>query len=93
MEKDNKTTTAKKIGKTYSSKFLKGNAMKKRGDKFIYVCPEYHERLIRIVNIIGAGELPLYAYLDNILKHHFELFSDEIIAEYNKSNKSIFKNI
>ena len=30
MEKNNKTTTAKKIGKTYSSKFLKRNAMKKR---------------------------------------------------------------
>lgn len=93
MEKNNKTTTAKKTGKTYSSKFLKRNAVKKRGDKFIYVCPEYHQRLMRIAKVVGQGEIPLYAYLDNILKHHFELFSEEIIAEYNESNKSIFKNI
>ncbi|SJN46381.1 hypothetical protein FM107_14375 [Sphingobacterium sp. JB170] len=43
--------------------------------------------------VVGKGEIPLYAYLHNILKHHFELFSEEIITEYNKSNKSIFKNI
>jgi hypothetical protein len=48
---------------------------------------------MRIAKVVGQGEIPLYAYLDNILKHHFELFSEEIIAEYNKSSKSIFKNI
>ena len=65
--------------------------MKKRGDKSIYVCPEYHQRLMRIVKNVGQGEIPLYAYLDNILKHHFELFSEEVIAEYNKSKNPFFK--
>ncbi|MCL1672914.1 MULTISPECIES: DUF3408 domain-containing protein [Bacteroidota] len=89
MEKSNKATRAKKTNKSYSSKFLKRNTLKGRGDKSIYVRPEYHERLTRIVKIIGAGEIPLYAYLDNILKHHFELHSEEILEDYNKNNKPI----
>lgn len=89
MEKNNKTTRSKKTNKTYSSKFLKKNLMKARGDKSIYVRPEYHEKLTRIVSIIGAGEIPLYAYLDNILKYHFELHSEEIIEDYNKNYKPI----
>lgn len=89
MEKSNKATRAKKTNKSYSSKFLKRNTLKGRGDKSIYVRPEYHERLTRIVKIIGAGEILLYAYLDNILKHHFELHSEEILEDYNKNNKPI----
>lgn len=89
METNNKTATENKTKKTYSSKFLKRNTMKGRGNKSIYVRPEYHERLTRIANIIGAGELPLYAYLDNILRHHFEVHSDEILEDYNKNNKPI----
>ena len=89
MEKTNRTISTKKIGKTYSSKFLKRNTLKGRGDKCIYVRPEYHEKLTRIVKIIGAGEIPLYAYLDNILKHHFEQHSEEIIEDYNKNHKLI----
>lgn len=90
MEKNNKTTGTRKKTKTYSSKFLKRNTLNGRGDKAIYVRPEYHNKLSRIVKIIGAGEIPLYAYLDNILKHHFELYSEEILEDYNKNNKPLF---
>jgi hypothetical protein len=89
MEKNNKTIGIKKIGKTYSSKFLKRNTLQGRGDKSIYVRPEYHEKLTRIVKIIAAGEIPLYAYLDNILQNHFELYSEKIIEDYNRNNKPI----
>lgn len=89
MEKNHKTTEKKKLSKTYTFKFLKRKTMHSRGDKAIYVRPEYHEKLSLIAKIIGAGDIPLYAYLDNILKHHFELFSEEILKDYNKNNKPI----
>jgi hypothetical protein len=89
METNKKTAGAKKTGKTYSAKFLKSK-MKGRGDKAIYVSPEYHEKLTHIVKVIGKSEIPLYAILDNILEHHFELFSEEIIKEYNKNSNLIF---
>lgn len=82
-----------KSKKTYSSKFLKRNTMKSRGGKSIYVRAEYHRKLDYMLKIIGNGEIPLYAYLDNILNEHFELHSQEILEEYNKNNTLIFKSI
>ena len=75
---------------SYQSKFLKNKSMQKRGDKAIYVKAEYHEKLMRISCVVGNGKLPLYAYLDNIIKHHFELYGNEITAEFNDKNKPLF---
>ena len=65
--------------------------MTKQGDKSIYIRQEYHERLSRIVQVIGKDEIPLYAYLDNILEHHFEMFEKAIIDDFNEKFKPIFK--
>jgi len=87
MEKNNKKQAGKR---SYGSQFLKKHSMNRRGDKAIYVRKEYHKRLSRIVQVIGGGNIPLYAYLDNILKHHFELFSEDIVADFYKMNKPLF---
>lgn len=87
MEKD---TQKQKRKSSYASQFLKRYSMNRRGDKTIYVREEYHLRLSRIVQIIGNGNIPLYAYLDNILKQHFELFEEEITKDFNKMNKPLF---
>ncbi|RKE52430.1 DUF3408 domain-containing protein [Sphingobacterium detergens] len=87
MEKNNRKQMAKR---SYGSQFLKKQTIERRSDKAIYVREEYHERLSRILNIIGNGNIPLYAYLDNILKHHFELFGEDIIKDYDKMNKPLF---
>lgn len=76
--------------RTYEALFLKAYTMQGRGDKAIYVREEYHERIARIAQVIGNGKIPLYAYLDNILKHHFDLFEEEISYEFNKKSKPIF---
>jgi len=75
---------------SYQSRFLKNQSLDRRGDKAIYIRPQYHERLLRISHIIGEDSIPLYAYLDNILKHHFDLFEEEIVKDYNRKNKPIF---
>ncbi|OJV52459.1 MAG: hypothetical protein BGO31_07355 [Bacteroidetes bacterium 43-16] len=90
MAKTNQTTPTRKVGKTYTSKFLKYNSLKKRGDKSIYVRKEYHERLNYIVHILGGGDIPLYAYLDNILEHHFSLFEKAIKEDINLNYKPLF---
>lgn len=80
----------KNLEEGYGEHFLKNHSMTKRGDKSIYIRQEYHERLSRIVQVIGKDELPLYAYLDNILEHHFELFEKAITDDFNKKFKPIF---
>lgn len=82
---------AKKIlDGSYGDHFLKSHSMTKRGDKSIYIRQEYHERLSRIVQVIGKDAIPLYAYLDNILEHHFELFEKAITDDFNEKFKPIF---
>lgn len=74
----------------YGDQFLATHSMAKRGDKSIYIRQEYHERLTRIVQVIGEDKIPLYAYLDNILEHHFDLFEKAITEDFNNKFKPIF---
>ena len=85
-----KYRTKKNLDGSYGDHFLKTHSMVKRGDKSIYIRQEYHERLSRIVQVIGKDEIPLYAYLDNILEHHFELFEKAITDDFNEKFKPIF---
>lgn len=85
-----KKTSKPKSNLTYGEQFLVAHSMKKRGDKSIYIRKEYHERLSRIVQVIGKDEIPLYAYLDNILEHHFDLFEEAITSDFNEHFKPIF---
>lgn len=80
----------KSLDGSYGEHFLKTHSMTKRGDKSIYIRQEYHERLSRIVQVIGKDEIPLYAYLDNILEHHFEMFEKAITDDFNEKFKPIF---
>ena len=75
---------------SYGTQFLKKQAMACRGEKSIYIRPEYHERIARIVHVIGDDKIPLYAYLDNILKHHFEQFEQATTKDFNEKFKPIF---
>ncbi|HRO46309.1 MAG TPA: DUF3408 domain-containing protein [Agriterribacter sp.] len=74
----------------YETLFLQNNTQVGRGDRSIYIRQDYHHRLIRIVQVIGEGKIPMYAYLDNILTHHFNLFEKAIIEDYNRKQKPIF---
>lgn len=85
-----KKQTQKNSDANYGDRFLKNHSMTKRGDKGIYIRQEYHERLSRIVQVIGKDQIPLYAYLDNILKHHFEVFEQAITEDFNEKFKPIF---
>ncbi len=73
--------------RTYEALFLKEYTMTGRGDKAIYVRPEFHMKLLRIVETVGDGMIPLYAYMDNILKHQFE---QQIREDFETKNKPIF---
>jgi hypothetical protein len=85
-----KNRAKKSVDGSYGGHFLKTHSMTKRGEKSIYIRQEYHERLSRIVQVIGKDQIPLYAYLDNILEHHFEIFEKAITEDFNEKFKPIF---
>ncbi|MBT2623733.1 DUF3408 domain-containing protein [Chryseobacterium sp. ISL-6] len=85
-----KARIKKASGNNYGKQFLVAHSMNRRGDKSIYIRQEYHERLSRIVQVIGEDKIPLYAYLDNILEHHFYLFEKAITDDFNEKFKPLF---
>ena len=75
----------------YESLFIREpGGITAREGKTVYIRKQYHDRILKIVRVIGGNELSLFSYLDNVLEHHFAVFQDEITTLYNKKNEGIF---
>ena len=48
----------------------------------LYVSRTTHEKLMRIVTVIGGRKVTVSSYVENILLHHFEQNQDDINALY-----------
>jgi hypothetical protein len=88
-----KEENRRRKGKTqdYESLFIRtANGITAREGKTVYIRKQYHDRILKIVQVIGGNELSLFSYLDNVLEHHFSTFQDEITTLYNRKNEGIF---
>ncbi|MPT34288.1 MAG: DUF3408 domain-containing protein [Flavobacterium sp.] len=74
----------------YHELFIKESNLTARLGKSVYIRKDFHDRLLKIVQVIGANELSLFSYLDNVLAHHFESFQKEIKESYQSKNSDIF---
>ncbi|MFH6958546.1 DUF3408 domain-containing protein [Flavobacterium aquidurense] len=82
-----RTASSKKVD--YEEIFLVNRFPSGRNGKVVYIRPEYHERLIRIVQLMREEKTTLYSYIDNILEHHFKEFGDDITDYFNERFKPI----
>ncbi len=73
----------------YSARFLANRFPSGRNGKVVYIRPEYHERLLRIVQVTREEKTTLYSYIDNILEHHFKEFGEDITDYFNDHFKPI----
>jgi len=81
--------TTKSI-ENYVNTFLKEVPTKAKDGKTVYIRPEFHKKLNRIVQVIGENKVSVYTYLNNLLEHHFNEFEQEITTSFNEKNKPIF---
>ena len=51
----------------------------------LYVSRTTHEKLMRIVTVIGGRKVTVSSYVENILLRHFEQYQDEINALYERN--------
>ncbi len=61
-----------------------------RQGKMVYMRPEYHERIQRIISVIGNNQLNISTYIDNILAYHFEEFEEPIRKLYSKNYRDVY---
>jgi len=73
----------------YDSIFFKKPGTNARDGKTVYIRPDFHERLSRIVQVIGEDKITIYAYLDNLLEYHFQEFGEQITTSFNNKYKPI----
>ena len=73
----------------YEETFLVNRFPPGRNGKVVYIRPEYHERLLRIVQLTREEKITLYSYIDNILEHHFRDYGDDITNYFNERFKPI----
>ncbi len=73
----------------YKELFLTNRYPPGRNGKVVYIRPEYHERLLRIVQLTREEKTTLYSYIDNILEYHFKEFGTDIMEFFNERNKPI----
>lgn len=84
-----KTKSRNTVKADYEAIFFKNPDTNARDGKTVYIRPDFHEKLSRIVQVIGDNKLSIYAYLDNILEYHFEEFGEQIIKSFNDKYKPI----
>jgi hypothetical protein len=82
-----RNNTVKKAG--YEEVFLVNRFPSGRSGKVVYIRPEYHERLLRIVQLTREERTTLYSYIDNILEQHFREYGDNITDYFNEHFKPI----
>lgn len=80
----------KNKGADYEALFFKEAQVKTRSGSVVYIRKEYHKRMMKIVRVIGEDEISLFSYLDNVLKHHFDTFQDDITRLYKEKNTDDF---
>lgn len=73
----------------YEKLFIRDPGTTARNGKPVYIRPEFHERLSRIVHVIGHDKLSIYAYLDNVLELHFQQYGEQITKSFNDNYKPI----
>lgn len=85
-----KVNRAKRTGEAnYESIFFKRPDTNARDGKTVYIRPDFHEKLSRIVQVIGEDKITIYAYLDNLLNYHFQEFGEQITRSFNDKYKPI----
>ncbi|KMQ59591.1 hypothetical protein ACM46_20955 [Chryseobacterium angstadtii] len=68
-------------------KIPKQNASKGRT---VYIRPEFHQKFLKLIAGLEIDRLTMYAYLDNIIEHHFTEFEETIYKIYQDRNKPLF---
>ena len=81
---------AKRASETdYESIFFRRPDTNARDGKTVYIRPDFHEKMSRILQVIGEDKITIYAYLDNLLDYHFQEFGEQITKSFNDKYKPI----
>ena len=88
-----RNNTRKKRGENkseYEENYLHKIDLTVRSCKLVNVRQDYHERITKIVRVIGKDEVSLFEFIDNVLTEHFDKYENELTKLYNQNHEGIF---
>ena len=74
----------------YQELFVHEASVITRQGKLVYISKDYHNRILKIIQVIGGNEVSIASYMNNVLAHHFATFQGEITELYDERKESIF---
>lgn len=74
----------------YLELFIREVEMSARSGKLVYVRKDYHDRILRIIRVIGKDKLSLFGYIDHVLTLHFEEYEEVIKKLYKKHYEEVY---
>lgn len=81
---------AKSLEDEYLELFIRNAATAARDGKLTYVRKEYHDRIMKIIQVIGKNGLSLAGYIDHVLTQHFEQYEEAVKKLYKKNYEDVF---
>lgn len=74
----------------YKSLFMRKTSLTARSGKTAYISKEHHERITKMLHVIGKNEVSLFDFLHNVLEQHFDTYKGEITDLYDKNIEQVF---
>ena len=88
--KANEGKQATEKAEEYLARFLHAPRIPVCSGKTAYIRKSYHERIQRIVQVIGKNGLTLSVYVDRVLEQHFREYEEVIRRLYKKNYEDIY---
>jgi len=84
-EQPKEESRRKRKTQDYESLFIRESGVTARLGKTVYIRKEFHDRILKIIQVVGGNEVSLFSYIDNVLAHHFDNFQEDISQAYRQS--------
>lgn len=81
-KEESKRRKTKADPQDYKTLFIHEAAITARSGKTVYISKEHHDRITKILQVIGKNEVSLFSYIYNVLEHHFSSFQEDMNELY-----------
>lgn len=78
----------KERSEQYVDKFMVDADFTARPRKQIYIREETHKRIMKLVSVVGKGQVSMSSYIDNIINEHFNIHDAEIELAFDEALKA-----
>ncbi len=74
----------------FEKRFIHKADIPARLGKLVYLRTDYHEKISKIIRVIGKDNITIFDYIDNVLTEHFEKHDADISLLYNLKDEGYF---